>query len=1230
MAKEVPDFGTPIVVPDFGTTVEVPEFGTTVEVPDFGSPVEVPEFGTPVEQDEVTLGEFGAGLAADVAISTAGQAAGAATGIGYIPIAFASGVAGSMAAQQIEGQDDFSWGRAFAGGILNLIPGGKAIQGTAKVATKLGGKAAGEAFEKSTQAVARKIGQNTTETIAQGVVGSGLGTTGVSIEKIIDDGRLPTLQEFATTAAGGFILGSSLDVSGRAIKKALGKFGGKTFAEINDMVESGDVTAAQLEDLNIIHRGNPQSRQVRFENLLAKFQPNRVIGKKASERIFEFEQAKEAGISVGRKIQRSINTALKNLPKEQQEEGQQLFRDIQDGIRPIDDLETAFDGKLKDARQAMKSFQDINSRNSKAILRLDDEETFLTMNQRDTLEENELTYVNRQYDAFQDENYIFNKDLLDTAIEKLTKTVNHATGENYKREDIIEQVRGWHETIADRKLKRSFSPEERAQNNALMSRSQMLNDSPELRKYLGEVMEPGRRAAMTLDTQSRIIATRESDRSIRDILVSSGFAKTRQQLETEGADTANRFSELKLRTIRQKGKSPDDLMIPNEMNAALGRLYMNNMDKASSNAMQSALANAFSDSVALSKAVKTVLNFPSHSIQFISNPFLMLDLAVDPRRFGQNILVGASDINFYGSKTVDEFADKLVKSLGGYKMLELYRKYGLIGTTAEIEDITRNLQGGKIGKIASRVIDPFARVYQIADVATRVGIWKHFRKLFSRSMGIDMIDADADTREAVERLAARVTNNVFLNYDKINPNMRTLSKYGLMNQFAAFTVELIRTQYNQGKLIKGLLDGSFAREIGQDLVNPEVLRNQGMKMLMAKILTYSSVTGGLVAFNRTVGGVSEEEEKALRESVLPSWDRQRPLSIVKRGDNIYTTAASYTVPQAQLIAPFLSGLRAENPKEALGTSMKAFFEDIIGEGSFVMNGLTAAVHGRDLQTGQPISSSPNEIRQMMDRAGFFIAETFTPGVIREIERLEVLTPNKEKSRSLAEFYMRQAGVRVNRTSIEKGISFQLRDNTQGIIDTQSQYARVRRALGNAPDRLEQQYQILNKNYQQHTALIANHVKNLKTLGKTEEEIVAMMRERRVSGKVILNALLGRPTSMPRRDAENPTTALHRIQSLPENEVREELSKMSNPLRRAVERKMKAEEQRRSKGISPTDSILLSFGVADNERAKMILELMPEKGGEAYLNELSRKGIATKEVVKSIRMLQSAGIYQLDN
>lgn len=229
MAKEIPDFGTPISdAPDFGTPVQ-PK--TESNIPDFGTPA----------SNKQSLGRTSAGLGAEIAIGEAGRlgsaAAGAAIGsfvapgvgtaigggIGYVLGGLSFGAAGSVARQKIQNSDaELDHGEVVADSLINLIPGSKAAKG-AGFAARAGSAAA-----------------------RQGAIGGGIGVGAEIIETGIEEKRLPTLQELGERGLTSAALGAGLGVSGEAFSKAYSKFAGLPSRRISEAFKAGDPDAKIL------------------------------------------------------------------------------------------------------------------------------------------------------------------------------------------------------------------------------------------------------------------------------------------------------------------------------------------------------------------------------------------------------------------------------------------------------------------------------------------------------------------------------------------------------------------------------------------------------------------------------------------------------------------------------------------------------------------------------------------------------------------------------------------------------------------------------------------------------------------------------------------------------------------------------------------------------------------------------------------------------------------------
>lgn len=182
-----------------------------------------------------TIVRTGAGLTTEIAVGEGGKIAGATvgtailpgvgTGVGYVVGALGSGAAGSIARQRIADPDgEISWGEVVADSLINLIPGGKAVKGARTLST-----------------VAKGVAK-------RGVVGAGIGASGETVETILDEQRLPTLDELKVRAGTSALLGMGFQMSGEAFRKSYAKFAGMPSHKLTDAFKAGDPDAKIIVD----------------------------------------------------------------------------------------------------------------------------------------------------------------------------------------------------------------------------------------------------------------------------------------------------------------------------------------------------------------------------------------------------------------------------------------------------------------------------------------------------------------------------------------------------------------------------------------------------------------------------------------------------------------------------------------------------------------------------------------------------------------------------------------------------------------------------------------------------------------------------------------------------------------------------------------------------------------------------------------------------------------------
>ena len=204
-----------------------------------------------------SAGNIAGDIATEAGISLAGQGIGSMMGPGYFAVAPAAGAYGNYKSQQrqIERGDraKYAPGEMLSAALINLLPGatlGKVAAPIAKAVAGSGGRLA-------------QIGGAAT---ANAVIGGGIGATAKTIEKAVDDKRVPTFEEYAQSILGGAALGSiiggGVEASrglSNASSKVWNKIKGKKVNELSAL-EQDDPAIVKLFD-ELKENSRPSTRQ---------------------------------------------------------------------------------------------------------------------------------------------------------------------------------------------------------------------------------------------------------------------------------------------------------------------------------------------------------------------------------------------------------------------------------------------------------------------------------------------------------------------------------------------------------------------------------------------------------------------------------------------------------------------------------------------------------------------------------------------------------------------------------------------------------------------------------------------------------------------------------------------------------------------------------------------------------------------------------------------------------
>ena len=1014
--------------------------------------------------EDPSLGEIGTGLLAEIAVAEgskyAGATAGAAlgsvvpglgtavgAGIGYASGAIAGGISGSIAAQKLEGRDEISWGRVTADTLLNLLPGGagKITKGQ-KILPKIASTA-----------------------IKRGAQGAGLSTAGMQIEKGIEEGEFLTPEELLAAAGTGAGLGIGLGSLGTALNKSYSKLLNKTPDQIDKLYDSGDIDAITVVDA--ITGGKPTGSFMRTLNLqLKKVAPSLVIGNRASEDVRRAVNEAQASREIANTAYKRINRVYKKLDPNDKEL-MDLYVDRKSTTLPESAMSAKAD--IDEARDLIQVSQEkILQLSDQGFLDLDD---VLVSKIKNSAANG--TYLTREYRFYEDPDYV-------PSPQSEYNLRKYMEKRGLSQDQINEEIRKINDT-RDSPIKGLNTI---AENSRLFKERDQL--SGELQEYLGVYREPGEKILGTLRRLGQYASEQEGSFRIAKTLRDSGAAITKNQIPGELS------SEYKLLRVKDKVLRVDgeELYVLPEVLDSVNALFGTKMIRDASNATDNFIQKLISTTTGLQKFVKVPLNPAAYSPQLFGNMFMVAGQGMNPfKGFGEGLRVAAGEIS-------DKLSKVSLKDLNRYKSLGLVDK-DVIGSDIR-NAVNKGFDLKRPGKALRATTSKIGKTYSAIDTANRISVFENYKKQL-RNMAPNLEDdiikkgMDPDellkmspaqkkelAQERIDRVAADLTNTTYQNYDRVSPALRSLSRYGLLNEFASFILELSRTTFNQGRLARDLVNGSFSERMKREFginIDKRSAQVEGAKRAGFLSGALGAATFGISKYNKE-NGVDEETEQAIRTIAAPSYMENSALVIKKDGDDIEMNDMSYQMPVADLTSIFEAGIGTGSFEEAGSGLFDAFAEKFIGKGTMNMQAVYNAIQNVDPKKGKKISTEVGTLDNVLDRAMYY-GGSFKPGIVSEAEKLGTRTVSENVMRLLF-------GQRKTKTTISKGAYFKFKDLTDNINSLRSSYNSDVKNNKN----VDSDYEEKNKSYRDNIAKAIEYVGALRTLGKTEDEIEEMLKK----------------------------------------------------------------------------------------------------------------------------------------
>ena len=1066
---------------DFGTLAEdePKDFGTVVED-------EFKDFGALAGSDP-TLGQIGTGLVAEVALgegakyagATAGAAIGAGFGgvgavpgaaIGYVAGGISGGISGSITAQRLEGKQDISWGRVTADTILNLLPfgAGKVSKG-AKLLPRLAGAA-----------------------VKRGSQGAALSTGAAAIEKGIEEGEMLTLDEIMMSAGVGGTLGIGLGVAGSALNKSYSKLLNKNTDEIDALYKKGDVDAVSVIDA--ITGGDPNGRISRMLNGVYQYIiPSKVIGNRASEDVRRAVNE----IATSRELAGRARETLDGVYSKLNDTEKQLVdRYIAGESTTLPRNAMGMKSVIDESREIIDEFSTkILTLSEKGILDFGEEGDALIRAIRNNLKKK--NYLTREYRFYEDAKYVPSAEARKKLEDSLEAAFKDAGSVN-PRKEALEAIRN---------LDNSRNPNSMAQgarrgmnilaeNNRVFKGRKVLDEN--LKEFLGEYKTPGERVYGTISRLGTLVAQQDAALKISDNLQLSGLAVrsgdiprgmenayeplvvNRQEIKKrmgEGADDTRDFD-------GGLGDTPtpsEQLYVLKEVNQSIKQLFATGIPQETNLMVENIFTRILSSTTGFTKFVKVPLAPAAYSPQFVGNMFMILGQGMNPfRGVGRGMRVAANEV----------FGKGLT-----LKQIQRYKNLGLVDKEILSSDI-RNafsqgyklMPDGRLSKTGGLALKKLGKIYSAIDTANRITVFENYQKqLKSLIPGIDDVNSknfmDGATKD---KLAAELTNSTYQNYDRISPSLRYLSRVGVLNEFVSFNLELTRTTFNQAKLAKSMIDGSFAKRMKDEYgvtVSQGYATYEGSKRIIALSGALGAATAGIAAFNKA-NGFDDQKTKAVKETGAPDWDSSSALLIEDQGDGkVGLINMAYRMPIAELTSIFEAGLGTGSYTDASSKMFQSFTDKFFETGTMNAKNIINTLQNYNPKTGRTITDKVGRLDRIIEQATFYVQEGFTPGFVKDIKRWDDSTPGELGARYLT-------GERKLNTTFVKGAKFKFRALDKSIRGARSGYT----GAVKYDDNPVASYSQYNETYRQNVAEIVKHVNNLRILEVSEEEIYKSLPE----------------------------------------------------------------------------------------------------------------------------------------
>tara|TARA_Y100000004_G_scaffold67291_2_gene75396 strand:- start:473 stop:4882 length:4410 start_codon:yes stop_codon:yes gene_type:complete len=639
------------------------------------------------------------------------------------------------------------------------------------------------------------------------------------------------------------------------------------------------------------------------------------------------------------------------------------------GKYTVDELEDLFgyylsqtkkDGKLVTLKMLPKDLQQYAKQSREYIDALSEmlmQSKFISKELKTQINDNLGKYLRKTYEAFENPNYKPSAQVVDRAKSFIIKSLK-AKDVNAGR--VRPRPDGYYESkslqIIDDLLRKQagkpFVNFEQHINSVFGAKKADIvfavrkNINPVIRELLGEEKLATTSVFRTIERLSREI----SDHRLMDDLYNAGLGKWfftgkgKNSVAPNAYMTSGRIVGEKFHKLNGVRTTPE-----------IAKLFanMNNVGDIST------LAQFYSYFLKLKgfgQASATVYNLTTHLRNTIGGGIILARNGLNPF---SNETVDSLKIlreRLTPFKTAKEKNDELVKIYQEYQSLglvnqnvrvgefkALFNDYVLNPKTSIIENPKQALN--KFSRLNKKITD----VYVAEDDLWRIAGYNKELQVLRQAYPDRSL-------QSLKEEAATIIRNTMPTYDLIAPGIQQLRRLPIGN-FFSFTAEQFRNNYH-----------TLSRSIDEIRTGNEVLVQRGLQRLASQIAVTYTTNKGLTDLTKYQFGITDEDEKAIRDLSLPEWSKNSTLVFDRTEDGsieyIDMTYVDPSAPVTDVVRAFLneitdSSIPADVPRNKLGKAVseaaKQFLKPFVGSAIFTDRLLDIAFgQGRDLETGQLI------------------------------------------------------------------------------------------------------------------------------------------------------------------------------------------------------------------------------------------------------------------------------------